>query len=266
MMRRQRANGSRHSGLSAGAVIVATLGILASAWYVLATQVIDDPTLLPTPGEFVSRARVLLAPHEERSIWPDIQASVVRILSGWALGVVVGVPLGAILAGSRLLRLALDPIIEAGRAIPPLAWSPLLVVWLGIGETSKVALLFMAVLPVMIITSVAAVSGVDTSWKRAAASLGASRGHTYLRVVLPATAPDVVTSMRVTMGLAWSALIAAELVASTEGLGYRILQAGRFLDTATIFVGIAVIGLLAFMFDLVLRLLHRAVAPWKGLA
>lgn len=244
------------------ATVLASLLAFTAVWAV-AAAVIADPLILPTPGSVWSRALQLFGPAGE-SFWPDVQASVFRVMSGWAIGVAGGVLLGVTLGTIHFVNTAIDPLLQAGRSIPPLAYSPLLVVWLGIGESSKVVLIVLTVLPIMAITTAAAISGIDRSYVRAAQTLGASRLLLLRRVLVPAVLPETITAMRVTYGLAWGSLIAAEIIASTQGLGFRILQAGRYLDTTTIFVGIAAIACLAIVGDALLRFLYHIAVPWKG--
>jgi taurine transport system permease protein len=137
-------------------------------------------------------------------------------------------------------------------------------VWFGIGETSKLILIWAATFPVMVISTVAGIRGVDVSWRRTAVTLGASPLQLVTRVILPAAIPEIVTGARIASGLAWGTLVAAEIIAASSGLGYMILQASQFLETSTIFVGIITIGFLAFVLDRLLRAVERRLAPWKG--
>jgi taurine transport system permease protein len=168
------------------------------------------------------------------------------------------------MASNEYIRALIDPLIELARPIPPLAYVPLLVVWFGIGETSKLILIWAATFPVMVISTIAGIRGVDRSWRRTAVTLGASPVQLVTKVILPAAIPEIMTGARIASGLAWGTLVAAEIVAANSGLGYMILQASQFLQTGTIFVGIITIGLLAFALDRSLRALERRLAPWKG--
>ncbi len=244
------------------AIATLALLVLLVLWWI-AARVIDDRIVLPSPEVVGARLIELLTPGPG-SLWPDIGSSLTRVVLGLGAGIAVGVALGVFIASSRVVRAAIDPLLQGGRAIPPLAWTPLLIVWLGIGELSKVFLIFIAIVPVIAIGTSAGIVGVDSSLRRAAVTLGAGRRYAMRRVILPAALPEVLTSIRISQGLAWSCLVAAELIASTEGVGYRILQAGRYLETETIFVGILVIGLLAMLGDAILRWIERRAVPWKG--
>lgn len=248
-------------------IITASLVIVILSWFVVATYLVKDETLLPAPGQVITHFWHLLNPASgESGMLKDIQASIERVAVGWLIGICIGVPFGAALATSEVLRVGVDPLLQAGRSVPPLAFAPLMVVWLGLGEPSKYVLIAFGVMPIIAINTSAAIAGIDRSILRVTATMGASRLYSLRRVVLPAIMADLFTSMRVTWGLAWATVIAAELVAATEGLGYRILIASQFLDTNTIFAGILAIGLLALVGDRLLLLLQRALVPWRGMA
>lgn len=239
------------------------LAVLAAWW--ICSEVIQDPVLLPTPAAVLRKTMDLaVAQSGELSLWPNLAVSSARVLVGWGGGLVVGVLLGAVLASRRSLRALVEPVMLSARSIPPLAFAPLLIVWLGIGETSKTLLLFFAAFPVYAITTTAAMIGVDQSYLRVASSLGAGPLFIFWRVRLPAALPEVLSAMRVTIGITWSTLVAAELVAADQGLGWMILQAGRYLDTSTIFVGIIVIAACAYVMDRLVRVLQVRLVPWKG--
>jgi taurine transport system permease protein len=234
-------------------------------WWLAAVAIINDSTILPTP-DAVARQFWMLATSGSgaQSLWVNLKASLVRVALGWGLGVVTGIVMGVLMASNEYIRALIDPLIELARPIPPLAYVPLLVVWFGIGETSKLILIWAATFPVMVISTVAGIRGVDRSWRRTAVTLGASPVQLITKVILPAAIPEIMTGARIASGLAWGTLVAAEIVAANSGLGYMILQASQFLQTSTIFVGIITIGLLAFALDRSLRALERRLAPWKG--
>jgi ABC-type nitrate/sulfonate/bicarbonate transport system permease component len=242
-------------------------GALASALVIweIAAYAVGDPVTMPTVQE---TARELL--HYLTKPYPQVQGktlvddaliSAARILAGFGLGTAAGLLLGAAMAGIRVVRELADPIIGVMRPLPPIAFIPLLVVWFGIGEASKVALIFFGVLPVVTIATLGALDAVPDELSHASRSLGASPLHTMLHVRLRAAVPGVITGMRIAMGGAWTSIIAAEMIAATGGVGFLILQAGNYLQTPLIFSGIAVIAVLGFVFDGLLRLLLRAADP-----
>ena len=257
---------ARRRRLPRGAATSAlSVALLIGLWWLAAVAIINDSTVLPTP-DAVARQFWTLATSGSgaQSLWVNLKASLIRVGLGWGIGVGTGIVIGVLMASNEYIRALVDPLIELARPIPPLAYVPLLVVWFGIGETSKLILIWAATFPVMVISTVAGIRGVDMSWQRTAVTLGASRVQLVTKVILPAAIPEIVTGARIASGLAWGTLVAAEIVAANSGLGYMILQASQFLQTSTIFVGIITIGLLAFALDRSLRLVERRLAPWKG--
>jgi taurine transport system permease protein len=241
--------------------------VFIGVWWFAAAVVLNDPLLLPTPAATAKRAvQLAFGDVSSVSLWSDVWASLQRVLLGWGAAVVGGVSLGVAMALNRPVRWMLDPLIEFGRPIPPLAYSPLLAVWFGIGEFPKELLIFLGCVPVIVIATVSAIADVDRDWQRVALTLGASPQYVITRVIVPAALPQIWTSIRIASGLAWGMLVAAEIIASSSGLGFMILQASQFLDTATLLVGIVVIGSLAFGMDRILRAIEVRLVPWRGRA
>jgi NitT/TauT family transport system permease protein/taurine transport system permease protein len=247
-------------------VLVGTAALAAAlALWEGAAYAVHDTVTLPTVQETARQlAHYLSAPYPQvqgETLVADALISTGRILAGFALGTVAGLVLGAAMAGVRVIRELADPIVGVMRPLPPIAFIPLLVVWFGIGEASKIALIFFGVLPVVTIATLGALDAVPAEFTHASRSLGASSFHTMLHVRLRAAVPGVITGMRIAMGGAWTSIIAAEMIAATGGVGFLILQAGNYLQTPLIFSGIAVIAVLGFAFDGLLRLLLRAADP-----
>ncbi|MEU9025501.1 ABC transporter permease [Actinomadura sp. NPDC048394] len=238
---------------------------LALVVWEIAALVIGDAVTLPTVTETARTLTEYLGkPYPEvqgKTLVADALISTGRILAGFLLGTAAGLALGASMAGVRVIRELADPLIAIMRPLPPIAFIPLLVVWFGIGETSKIALIFFGVLPVVTVATLGALDAVPPDLLNASRSLGASQVRTMLHVRLRAAVPGVITGMRIAMGGAWTAIIAAEMIAATGGVGYLILQAGNYLQTPLIFSGIAEIAVLGFAFDGLLRLLLRLADP-----
>ena len=161
--------------------------------------------------------------------------------------------LGAGMSASRVVRHAIDPVIEVLRPLPPLAFIPLFIIWLGIGEMPKEVLIMIGVIPVMAVTTVAALDEVPEDLRLCARTLGASPRYTMLRVQIRSALPGILTGMRIAMAGAWTCIVAAELIAATSGLGYLIMQAGDYLNTALVFSGIIMIAILGLVLDACLR-------------
>lgn len=196
------------------------------------------------------------------SIWKHIAAS--GEVAGWGffLSVAVGVPLGTLMGRSRLARDTLEPFIMAKYSSPTVAFLPLLIIWLGIGAASKVALVFLGGVFVIIINTEAGVAHVDRRLIETAKSFTANEMQVLLKVVMPAALPFVIASMRLAIGRVLIMVVVAELYASTAGLGYLIFQAGAMYDTAMIFVGVVLLATTGLVLNSLLRAAENRIAPW----
>jgi ABC-type nitrate/sulfonate/bicarbonate transport system permease component len=164
------------------------------------------------------------------------------------------------------VREMIDPVIELTRPLPPLAFIPLLIVWFGIGETPKIVLILIGVLPIMIVSTVAALDSVPREMELCARTLGASRMYALFHVQLRAAVPGIITGMRLSMGGAWTSIVAVEMIAATSGIGYLILNAGNYSLVGLVMSGIIAIGLIGLLFDTVLRGLLRLSDPSRSVA
>jgi ABC-type nitrate/sulfonate/bicarbonate transport system permease component len=242
--------------------------ILLSAWEIGAL-IINDSTFLPTVTTTGSTFfHYLNRPYPTASdpLWKDLVVSARRILTGFVFAVAGGILIGAAMWSSRLLRDMIDPVIELTRPLPPLAFIPLLIVWFGIGELPKVILIVIGVLPIMIVSTVAALDSVPPEFEQAARTLGASRVYTLFHVQLRAAVPGIITGMRLSMGGAWTSIVAVEMIAATSGVGFLILQAGNYFITSLVLSGIIAIGLVSLVFDACLRGLLRLADPSRRVA
>jgi taurine transport system permease protein len=165
---------------------------------------------------------------------------------------------------NRHLRGVFDPPIEFYRPIPPLAYLPLTIIWFGIGELQKIVLIYLAVFAPMALSARAGVRSVAIEQIHAAFSMGASRRQLIWHVIVPGALPEILTGMRIGIGFGWTTLVAAEMVAATAGLGFMVLSAAEFLVTEVVILGIVIIGVIAYAFDLLMRWLEHALVPWKG--
>ena len=169
-----------------------------------------------------------------------------------------GIPLGvAMEALPTLLR-------RDGAPLHALAWLPLVIIWFGIGETPKILLIYLAIFAPVVMSTLAGVKSAQQVRIRAAQSLGASRAQVLWLVILPGALPEILTGLRIGLGVGWSTLVAAELIAATRGLGFMVQSAGEFLATDVVLAGIAVIAIIAFLLELGLRALQRRLTPWHG--
>jgi taurine transport system permease protein len=199
---------------------------------------------------------VTLGQHLGFSLW--------RVVVGFLLGAIVGIPLGYAMGLSNWFRGWFDPIVEFMRPVPPLALIPLVIIWAGIGEEGKVVLLFLAALWIMAIAARSGVSGVRITKIHAAYSLGASKIQILRHVIIPNSLPEIFTGARVAMGVCWGTVVAAELVAAEKGVGKMIVAAAKFQNTDVVIMGIVLIGLIGFAIDVGIRMLEKYLVPWKG--
>jgi taurine transport system permease protein len=165
---------------------------------------------------------------------------------------------------SPVLRGLFDPVIEAYRPIPPLAYLPLVVIWFGIGEGPKILLIFLAILPAIALSTASGVRGVPLERINAARTVGANRLQVLRDVILPNALPEILVGARIGLSVGWSTLVAAELVAATRGLGFMIQTASNFLVTDVVIVGILTIAAIAFAMEFAMRFTERKLTPWKG--
>lgn len=223
------------------------------------------PLFLPTPETVFARfVEVTHEEYGEATLAGHLWASLVRVFSAFFLACVTAIPLGILMGINRVVRGLFDPPIEFYRPLPPLAYLPLIVIWFGIGEFSKILLIYLAIFAPLALSARAGVRSVSVEQVNAALSLGASRLQVIAHVILNAALPEILTGMRIGMGFGWTTLVAAEMVAATRGLGQMVLNASNFLVTDVVIMGILVIGAIAFVIDFGMRWLEHRLVPWKG--
>ena len=226
-----------------------------------------EPLFLPPPSAVLQKGWLLATTgYMDSTLWQHLGASLSRIGLGLGFAVLTAVPVGIAIGANRIARGILDPLIEFYRPIPPLAYLPLIVIWCGIGELSKVLLIYLAIFAPIAIATATGVRTVDPAKLRAAQSLGATRAQLIRHVILPSALPDILTGVRIGLGVGWSTLVAAELIAATSGLGFMVQSAAQFLVTDVVVLGILVIALIAFAMEMGLRALQRKWVPWHGQA
>ncbi|CRM02174.1 MULTISPECIES: taurine ABC transporter permease TauC [Pseudomonas] len=253
--------------LSTRWVSVLTLAALLTLWWAVTATGLIEPLFLPPPSAVLQKGWLLATTgYMDATLWQHLGASLNRIGLGLGFAVLTAVPVGIAIGSNRIARGILDPLIEFYRPIPPLAYLPLIVIWCGIGELSKVLLIYLAIFAPIAIATATGVRTVDPAKLRAAQSLGASRAQLIRHVILPSALPDILTGVRIGLGVGWSTLVAAELIAATSGLGFMVQSAAQFLVTDVVVLGILVIALIAFAMEMSLRALQRKLVPWHGQA
>ncbi|MEP5633086.1 MAG: ABC transporter permease subunit [Tateyamaria sp.] len=230
-----------------------------------ATGLQMDPLYLPSPEGVWSRVlRIADEGFRNFSLWEHLGYSLFRVFVGFFFGALIGIPLGYAMGLSNWARGWFDPIVEFMRPVPPLALIPLIIIWFGIGENGKIILLFLAALWIMAIAARSGVSGVKISKVHAAYSLGASKAQIMRHVIVPNSLPEIFTGARVAMGVCWGTVVAAELVAASQGAGMMIMVASKFQLTEIVLMGIILIGIIGFGIDMLMRWAESILVPWKG--
>lgn len=251
--------------ISARQVSAITILALLAAWTVSASLQLVSPVFLPSPAAVWAKFVVVARDgFVDATLLQHVTASLGRVFAALVAAIVVGVPVGLAIGISRIGRGVFDPLLEFLRPIPPLAYLPLIVIWFGIGEPSKILVISIAMLAPVALSTAAGVRGVSRERIDAARALGATRGQVIRHVVLPSALPSILTGLRIALGAGWSTLVAAELVAATRGLGFMIQSAAQFLVTDVVVMGILVIATIAFALEFVIRRIERALVPWAG--
>ena len=246
------------------AAVIGAAGLVSflSLWEIVVWVGLIDAFFLPPPTTVIKRA-IILATGENAVLLNDIAISATRVLIGFFFSALIGVPLGLLMGISRLLRMALNPVISVIRPLPALSWIPLSMLWLGIDEQQKYAIVFMGSFASVLVYTVDATLRVDPLLHRAALNLGASRLQVVRFVVLPAALPNILSGLKVVLAIAWTCVISAEMVGANSGLGFRIWTAKEWSDTGQVLVGMLSISLTVLVLDILFRGLERLLLPWQ---
>jgi ABC-type nitrate/sulfonate/bicarbonate transport system permease component len=239
---------------------LAAITVFFGAWEISSQLGWLDPLFASSPSLIVEKLYDMVA---DGTIWPHVVASANIAALGFGLSVVVGVPMGLLMGRSPTLRATLEPFTTALNAAPQVAFLPLLIIWLGIGIASKVALVFLGSFLIMVINTEAGVAQVDRKLIETARSFMANERQIMLKVILPSSMPYIIADMRLGVGRTLVMVVVAEIYAATKGLGYLIFQAGGMYDTAQVFVGVVILAGAGIVLNSFLRWLERKLAPWQ---
>lgn len=228
-------------------------------WAAASASGLADPVFLPGPLAVLER---LGSWALEDDLLGDTWVSIVRVMGGFALSAVIALPLGLLIGAFRPIEALLEPLTDFIRYMPAVAFIPLMMLWLGIGEGAKIGIIWIGTFFQMVLMVAENVRAVPAAQIEAAQTMGATREEIVRLVLLQSAKPAILDTLRITMGWAWTYLVVAELVAANSGLGYSILKAQRFLKTDTIFGGIVLIGAIGLVIDQAFRWLHRRAFPY----
>ncbi len=250
---------------SSSAISAVTVCVLLLLWFAVTHWGLVKPLFLPSPQAVWQQfLEYLSGAANDKPLWQHLLASVLRVSVAFLLAVVVALPVGIAMGMSRVLRGIFDAPLEFYRPLPPLAYLPLIIIWFGIDETPKVLLIFLSCFAPLALAARAGTRSASQEQIHAAYSMGASDSQVIRHVILPAALPEILVGMRIAIGFGWTTLVAAEMVAADVGLGQLVLNASNFLRTDIVVMGILVIGLVAYLFDLLMRWIERRLVPWKG--
>ena len=240
-----------------------SVAFMFAAWVFVTATGLANELFLPDPvAIYDAFIKASTRGYQGSTLLEHVGTSLARILAGFALACIVGIPLGIAMGVSKSANAIFTPFIEFYRPLPPLGLYTLLVMWLGIGEESKLALLFLAGLPGIIIATIQAVNSIDPVYVRAAKCLGASRAQLIWEVYLPGAGPTILTGMRIALGFTYTVLVAAEIVAATAGIGWMIWDAAKFLLSDVVIMGLIVLGITGVMLDMLMRMIGKMLMPW----
>lgn len=242
-----------------------SVAVMVLGWWLIAALRIVRADLLPSPADvWAALVEILTQGYRGTTLWENIAATLGRLLRGFGAATAVGVPLGLWMGSNRVANAALDWIIQSMRPLPPLSYMILLILWLGTGDLSKGTLLFLTAFPIIVSASAAGVRGVKRQRIQAAQALGASRRAVFRWVILPSAAPMIMTGLQIALAAAFSTVVAAELLAATNGLGWMVISASTFLRNDIIILSIIILGLLGVGLAVLLRAADRLVIHWRG--
>jgi len=245
--------------LRTAVLLLAPWALILAIWYALAYSGLVNPALLPKPHQVLARFRELVHERLPMDVWMSTQ----RVFLGVTLGIVLAVPVGFLLGWYKAVRTFIDPVVNFFRALPPIALIPLVIVYFGVGETAKVAILFYAAFFSGVIVMYEGIAQVSPIYVRVARTLGAKDGEIFRKVIVPLAVPHMLTALRVALGVAWATLVASELIAAQQGLGALIQNASNFFQLDIIYLGIICIGFIALAMDTALRLVARRLVSWQ---
>lgn len=253
----RRANGTGRFRLALSSV---SLGSLVVLWWAASASGLVNPVLLPSPWDVVGS---FVASFQDGSLIRDTGISLLRVLEGFTLAVLIAVPVGILMGNSRMINGLVEPVVELLRPIPPIAVIPLVILWFGIDELSKVVVIAYGAFFPILLNTIAGFREVDRTHVRAAQTLGANRIQVFRDVIFRSAFPFIVVGARLGMSMAFIVLVAAELIASSAGLGFLINDARYNFRTDRIFLGIVCIGILGFALNRGLLEVERRLLKWK---
>ena len=245
-------------------ISAATVLVVLVLWTAITNLLPVSEMVLPSPQTIIEHFRTLLTDgYGGEPLWNHIVASLLRTLTGFFLGIGVAIPLGLWVGYSPTMNAICMPMLGFIRPIPPIAFIPLVILWFGIGEVSKILLIFAASFNFTVLASAAGMRAVPEQLIRAGVNLGLNKRQLFTSVMLPAAMPHIFTGIKTSIAVSWAVVVAAELIAAQSGLGFMIEDAGTFFRTPEVLIGVSLIGAIGLLFEVIVSLLERRVLHWQ---
>ncbi len=229
-------------------------------WELITRTGLVPPLFLPSPSRVMETGYNMIV---QGNLFNHIFASSRRVVIGFLISALIAIPLGILLGHSKILKAVFDPIVSIIRPLPSMAWIPLSLLWLGIGEEQKYAIVFMGSFAPALLFTIEATKNVDPVLIKAARNFGANNLTVMREVILPGSMPSIFSGLKVVLGLAWTTVISAELVAANEGLGFLIMNGKEYFMTDVIILGMAMISLTVIIIDISLNWVEKRIMPWR---
>ena len=253
-MRGKKSQVTRYACIS-----VASFVLIMVLWEAFCRLGFIEPLFLPSPSQIFSRA---LKMYGQGTLFLHVIASTRRVMVGFIASSLVAIPVGLFLGSSRFFKAIFDPVISLLRPLPSMSWIPISLLWLGITETQKYSIVFMGSFAPSLLYIIESTRNIDPILIRAAENLGATKRDVIKEVILPGALPQIIAGLKVMLGIAWTCIISAELVAAQEGLGFLIMNAKEYFQTDTIFLGMLLISLTVIIIDVTFRKIEGRLLPW----
>ena len=240
--------------------------VFLGVWTLAALSGITSRNFLPTPADVVVRfGELLVTPFAGHVLLEHLASSLKRFAMGFGLAVLVGIPLGLLMAWFKWIDRIVTPAFEAVRFVAPIAWVPFAALWFGTGIGGPVLIIFMGAFPPVLINTYRGAKQVDTKYIEASQMLGASAWRSMTEVLLPAAVPSIVAGLRISAGLGWQSLVGAELIVASSGVGYLMVKGQASVSTATVMSGMAAIGIVGLLIDVALRRVQQVIETRRGI-
>jgi ABC-type nitrate/sulfonate/bicarbonate transport system permease component len=241
----------------------ASIATLLGLWWFVTARGLISPFLLPSPAAVLDGIRRIGEGYMGSSLWVHLRASLSVVLTGYAAAILIGVPLGAMMAWFRPVNVLFGPLVDMLRPIPPPAWIPLAILWFGIGLSGKTFVVFVSALTPCLISAYVAIREVPPHLMSAARMLGASETGLLFRVAIPNGLPVIVGGLRIALGNAWATVVAAELVVASAGFGYLIMSGFRNFESNIMAVGMIAIAIVGVIMNALFLEIEKRVIPWS---